>query len=193
MLSADEYLDDFWPRFERIEDYFWKLERRQHFREPGNPSWEAAVAGDWDRALALIGQTRQSAAEHYRRIADLGFEGRRVRVVELPPSPYVQWSMRALKVRVEAGERTRVVLASEIADRERDRPLPEIVILGRATMYEVLYDDTGTLTGARRVDDHRMIAACRAELADLYAHSEEFMCFFDRQIRPLSPLACLPG
>ena len=36
----------------------WKLERLQDYAETGFPSWEAFMAGDWDRALALYEEER---------------------------------------------------------------------------------------------------------------------------------------
>jgi hypothetical protein len=34
-----------------------KVERRQSYQEPGNPSYGALLAGDWDRAVALAAHT----------------------------------------------------------------------------------------------------------------------------------------
>ncbi|MFC7589334.1 hypothetical protein ACFQYP_40875 [Nonomuraea antimicrobica] len=54
LLSADEYLDDFWPNFRKTDDVLWKLERIQSFRQAGEPSWVAMMEGDWNRSLKLI-------------------------------------------------------------------------------------------------------------------------------------------
>ena len=50
-LDLATYSDAFDTAYEKI--VFWKLERRQAFREPGDPSWEAFAAGDWARSLKL--------------------------------------------------------------------------------------------------------------------------------------------
>ena len=74
-----QYLDDFWPHFQQIDDVLWELERIQDFREPEEPSWVAMVAGDWDRALDLIEDKRQESL----RLAERShkFANRRLRIV----------------------------------------------------------------------------------------------------------------
>lgn len=47
-LDLDAYSDAFDEAY--VDIAFWKLERRQHFREPGMASWEAFAVGDWPRA-----------------------------------------------------------------------------------------------------------------------------------------------
>jgi hypothetical protein len=62
----------------------WKLERQQHFREPGFESWEAFAQGDWERALELFEQERAFLAQFSTRAEDLGIGLYRVRVVGQP-------------------------------------------------------------------------------------------------------------
>jgi hypothetical protein len=181
-----QYLDDFWPHFQQIDDVLWELERIQDFREPEEPSWVAMVAGDWDRALDLIEDKRQESL----RLAERShkFANRRLRIVEQPITPYLQWEMQILKIRFESGEQDIKVLdAQAIRDVERDGPLPELLVLGRAVMYEVLYDDTATLSGARRIDDPAVIRACRQELNRLFEKGADLLVYFDREIASMPP------
>ncbi|WP_377239162.1 DUF6879 family protein [Planobispora siamensis] len=183
-LDATAYLDDFWPRFQRIGDEpFWKLERAQHFREPDVPSWTAMVEGDWDRSLVLVEEMRAGVASG----SGSGPELHRLRIVEQPVTPYLQWEMQILRIRAEEGERIRVLPAKAVAHLEAVAELPEVVLLGSLTMYEVLYDGTGTLSGARRIDDPVLLSDCRAELAQLYDQGEDLLGYFEREIAPLSP------
>ncbi|MBG0828961.1 hypothetical protein HS041_14395 [Planomonospora sp. ID67723] len=183
LLDAAAYLDDFWPRFGRLGDEpFWKLERAQHFREPDVASWSAMVAGDWERSLVLVEEMRADIA------SASGPELRRVRIVEQPVTPYLQWEMQILRLRAEAGERIRVLPAKSVAHLEASGTrLPEVVLLGSLAMYEVLYDRTGTLSGARRIDDPDLLGSCRAELSRLYDQGEDLLNYFDREIIPLPP------
>jgi hypothetical protein len=180
-----EYLADFWPHFERIDDVFWKLERIQDFREPEEPSWVAMMEGDWDRALALAEATRNGNPQEAE--FPEGLIRRRVRIVETPVSPYLQWEMQMLKIRGDAGEHIRVLDAQAVKHLELERPLPELVVLGTSTMYAVLYDETGTLSGARRIDDPHVVEACRRELSEIYAKGEDLLTYFEREIAPLPP------
>jgi hypothetical protein len=182
VLSADGYLDDFWPNFRNIDDVFWKLERIQSFRQSGEPSW-VAMMGDWDRSLKLIDDEPAAAREPGRRAKSV--TRRRIRIVEQPVTPYLQWEMHVLALRAAATEKVRVLDAAEVADLEIDRPLPELVVLGSLVMYEITYDSTGAHSGARRIDDPEVIAACRGELDKLYAVGEDFRTYYERDIVPL--------
>ncbi|MGW4412986.1 DUF6879 family protein [Nonomuraea sp. NPDC004702] len=82
---------------------FWKLERRQHFKEPGYDSWEAFAKGEWEESLSILEAERVDMVAYHRRVKEHGFVARRVRVVEEPISPYLQWELYALRVRDQCG------------------------------------------------------------------------------------------
>lgn len=184
-LDEDAYLTDYWTEYERIGDHFWKLERIQTFREPGDPSWEAFLEGDWPRALELNEADRPTAVEMAETDRKLGISTRRIRVVEKPISPYLQWEMQFFRLLVEAGQDLRVLPAEALRAWESDRPVPELALLGDHVLYHVLYDDSGTLYGARRITDPDVIRGCRADLSLLFANAEPLMDFFAREIAPL--------
>lgn len=114
----------------------WKLERRQHFREPGDASWEAFVRGDWQEALRLIEAQRAGLLDLSRLAARHRCRLLRVRVVEVPLTPYLQWELHLLRVRAECGELIRVTGPEHIAAYERESPVPELVTLNDDTVYE---------------------------------------------------------
>ncbi|TDD00639.1 hypothetical protein E1292_28270 [Nonomuraea deserti] len=175
-LSADDYLDDFWPSYRRMDDVLWKVERVQSFSEAGGPGWAALTEGDRDRSLKLIDDGRA---------ASRGFARRRLRIVEPPVTSYLRWEMHVLALRGAAGEEVRVLAAQQVADLEIDRRLPELVVLGTSVMYEVTYDALGIHSGARRIDDQEVIAACRGELDKLFAAGEDLGGYYEREIVPL--------
>lgn len=90
-------------------------------------------------------------------------------------------------IRSDAGERIRTVRTDAISHLETRHALPEVTILGTEVLYEVLYDETGTHCGARRIEDSEAIEACRSELSDLWNQGEELPTFFDREVKPLPP------
>lgn len=184
-LDLDSYLADYHREFAQAQGVFYKLERGQTFREPGDPSWEAFIAGDWHRALELNEQDRAEARAMVRRHREQGLAAYRLRVVQEPVSAYVQWEMHFLRLLAEEGQPIAVLRAEQIAARERDRPLPEIVLLGEHVLYQVRYDAEGTPCGARRIDEPGTVAACRADLARLFAAGEPLLDFFHREIAPL--------
>ncbi|MCZ9348176.1 hypothetical protein NGM37_61975, partial [Streptomyces sp. TRM76130] len=119
-------------------------------------------------------------ARELHRARRLGVSHRRLRVVEFPVTPYMQWELFVLRVRVEVGDDIKVLDARGIADVERSRPVPEVVILGDAVMYEVVYDDDGNADGANRYTDRSLIRETNAGFDALYARGEDFHAFFER-------------
>ena len=178
------YLDDsgrYWSRIDRFD----KLERIQHFREPYDASWRAFAAGRWEESLALTELNRRNVVAEFAEDARLGYTSHRVRVVELPIDPYLQWEMHRFKVRVECGENIRIVGRDAVARFETAGTAPELIFMGSLAMYEVLYDETGELAGGRKFTDPDFVAGCRAEVQALYAKGEDFRTFFEREIAPL--------
>lgn len=183
-LTPDQYAADARRRFADIEDYFWKLERRQTFQEEQDASYRAFRRGDWDEALRIEEEGRDVLRHRFEKA---GFESRRVRIVERPVSPYLQWEMHALRVRAETGERIRVLDTHAVRDREEGGLLPELIIVGTAALYEVGYDQAGVHNGARRILDPEVIDECRAEMAALWGDGEDLASYFAREIAPLPP------
>ncbi|GLF97169.1 DUF6879 family protein [Streptomyces yaizuensis] len=162
-----------------------KLERGQHFQERGFASWEAFAEGRWDEALSLIEEKRPVYTEQFRKTGELGVLTRRLRVVEFPVTPYVQWELHVLRLQVELGNEIRVMDARNIADLEKEHPVPEVVILGDEVMFGVVYDDEGNAAGANRYTDRTAIEETATGFDVLYERGEDFMTFFDREIAPL--------
>lgn len=192
-LDRPTYHADFRRVFASGIRHMNKLERGQNFKERGFASWEAFAAGEWDRALSLADERRDSYAQQFQQAAQLGIAQRRLRVVEFPVTPYVQWEFHVLRVRVELGDPIRVLDAREISDIEKDRPVPEVVILGDVAMYEVLYDDDGNARGSHRFTDRALIEETSAGFDALYERGEDFHGFFGREIAPLAPPAVAYG
>ncbi|MPZ80523.1 MAG: hypothetical protein GEV28_09045 [Actinophytocola sp.] len=178
------YLDDssqYWARIDRFD----KLERIQHFREPYDASWRAFAAGRWEGSLELTERNRPNVVAEFAEDARLGYQSYRVRVVEFPIDPYLQWEMHRFKVRVECGENLHVVGPEAVARFETGGIVPELIFMGSLAMYEVLYDETGVLAGGRKFTDPELIEGCRAEVQALYGEGEDFRTFFEREIAPL--------
>ncbi|QKW07698.1 hypothetical protein HUT18_16225 [Streptomyces sp. NA04227] len=184
-LLRPEYHQDFWAFFESGIHSLNKLERGQHFKERGFASWEAFSVGDWPTALSLVEERREAYEEQSRKAKQLDIPHRRLRVVEFPVTPYVQWEMHVLRVRLEVGEDIRIMDAREISHLERTHKVPEVVLLGDRVMYEVVYDEDGNADGARKFTDPALIRETSDGFAALYEQAEEFGQFFAREIEPL--------
>lgn len=135
----------------------------------------------------MIEEKREVYAAQFQKAAELGILERRLRVVEFPVAPYVQWELFVLRLRVELGDNIRVMDARNISDIEVDHLVPEVVILGDEVMYEVVYDDGGNAAGANRIVDPVAIEETSAGFDVLYGQGEDFTEFFNRAIAPLDP------
>lgn len=187
-LTLDEYWAEFDERFWQTRaPGFWKLERQQNFQEPSNASWRAFAEGRWTESIQLIQAERGNFIDYYRRIAERGFRTRRVRVVEKPITPYLQWELHVLLLRHQCGGLTHVVGPDQIALLEQKCPLPEIYTLGHDLMYEAIYDADGVLAAARRFTDRDLIIRCQRLISDLYQVGEPLDEFFTREVAALEP------
>ncbi|EXG82014.1 DUF6879 family protein [Cryptosporangium arvum] len=184
-LTSAEYRADFGDRFWNAgPDGFWKIERRQTFQEPRDESWRAFNTGDWPTALRLIEEQRPDLEAEGRRLAEENIDAFRVRVVELPLTPYLAWELHLLRLVAETADQVRVIGPETAQPFE---PLPELVLLGADVTYEVLYDDEGIAAGAARYIDRELTAACRQSLRQMFATGEDIQTFFEREVAPLPP------
>jgi len=152
---------------------WWALDRRQNRRLPGQPGRAALAAGRWEEALLLLPEVEPFPAARYR-----------LRVVELPPTPYLQWELHGLRARALAGEQVRVVTAAATAGWE---PLPDLLVVGDNLVYEQRYDESGAPAGAVRHRDPALVDQARELIRVLSARGEDLATFFAREIEPLPP------
>ncbi|GAA2097133.1 DUF6879 family protein [Actinomadura alba] len=189
VLDRAAYHEDFAKHSVGLSGVLWKLERAQTFREPGDSSWEAFIAGDWQRALAILDGEREAIRADAERNAQSGLEIRRLRIVESPISPYLQWEVHSLRMLAEEGFDLRTLDVSQVSDLECDEQLPEVVVIGDRVLYEVRYDAQWKPIGARRIDDVGVIGQTCEEISWLYGTGEPLLQYFDREIAPLPPPA----
>ncbi|WP_284742119.1 DUF6879 family protein [Amycolatopsis sp. RTGN1] len=187
-LTPDEYFSDYDRNFWHTDNTgCWKLERQQHFVESGNASWDAFNRGDWSKALRLMEERRQALADYENRIAGHGFEVRRIRIVEEPLSPYLIWELNSLHVRFQVGGKIRVVDGGVVAGLELHEVLPELFILGKKVIYQVLYTESGELEGAIRSDVPDLIQHWTATAGRLYDQGEDLGGYFAQKVAGRQP------
>jgi hypothetical protein len=185
-LELPEYNADFQRHFRQARE-FWKLERGQVYAEPGSPSWVAFNDGDWGESLRLTEGRREELKRYYEENAAAGPATYRIRIVSLPPTPYLQWELQLLKLRDETGGPIRILNESAVAALEDEGPLPDIYTMDRDVMYQAVYDHHGVLAYALRYTDQPLVSRCRDFIAGLYGRGEPISSFFAREIAPLPP------
>src|SRR5690349_9293784 len=109
-LSRDTYRRDFRTRDRSLlNSDSWKLERRQHFEEQNHPGRDALRRGDWPEALRYLETRRAAMRAEGEDDARRGSAFHRVRIVEEPLTPYVQWELHSLRQQAEYGQQVRVL------------------------------------------------------------------------------------
>ncbi|MFE1960101.1 DUF6879 family protein [Streptomyces sp. NPDC059479] len=186
-LVSKDYKRDFRERDALILDgASWKLERRQYFEEQNSPSRDALTRGDWQEALRLLVENRDAIMARARENDRRRYAFHRVRIVEQPITPYVQWELYSLVQQDELGKsRVRIVTAEQVADAEKAQQLPEIVVLGSQTLYNVIYSDNGQPIGAIRFTDQQQVQAWERYIQSLYETGEDIASYFAREIAHL--------
>ncbi|HWE89708.1 MAG TPA: hypothetical protein VG317_09640 [Pseudonocardiaceae bacterium] len=187
-LAQAAYSPDYAERFATSDGYdSWKLERRQHFREQKSRSRDALARGDWDEALRLLEEKRPDLEKLCQDSADRHIDLYRVRIVEQPLTPYIQWELHSLRLAAECGEKIRVIGPEHVEQFEQDGILPELLTVGADTVYEICYDENGVSDGAIRFIDAEATARCNKFMEGLYEVGEDLASFFEREVAQLEP------
>ncbi|MFJ4923483.1 DUF6879 family protein [Streptomyces sp. NPDC088725] len=163
----------------------WKLERLQHFEEHGSASRDALRRGEWEEALRLMEERHGALLAEAEEDRRHGHVFHRVRVVEQPLTPYLQWELHSLRQQAQYGQRIRVVSANTLARTERAGLLPELVVVGGQTLYHVLYTEAGASEGAIRYTDPDLVGRWERYIKALYRAGEEMHTYFDREVSHL--------
>ena len=187
-LTREDYKRDFRERRAAIRDgESWKLERLQHFEETNDDSREALRQGDWPAVLRLFEADRDALVRRARDEVSRGAVFHRIRVVEEPLTPYVQWELHWLRLSAECGHSVRVLPASAVAAAEGDALLPELNLLDSRVLYRVLYTHAGQPDGAIRFTDPSTVRNWEEHLRELYAAAEDVQAYFGRAVADLPP------
>ncbi len=184
-LSKEEYEEQAWEELKRSKEFL-KLECRQHFVEPGNPSWDLFAVGDWAGALQAIDRVEDQLREYLSLLESGSLAARRLRIVQLPVSPYLQWELQLLARWCKRGEDVRVVIADAPESKELTE-LGELNILDERMCYEALYSDSGELTGAKKYTTTATVATLRTTVENVVNRAEPLLPFFEQRIRNLPP------
>jgi hypothetical protein len=115
-VSLDQFFSAYNAFSRQVRRRIFKLERLQNYLEPDNESWREFRAGNIQRSLELIPQIRAKEADSDVEFFRRGLQFLRVRTVELPLSPYIEWEFEFHAISAQYGE---TILVSNLTDVDR--------------------------------------------------------------------------
>lgn len=162
----------------------WRFEPDPHPPiRPDDASWDALIRGDQQEALRLLQDERTQWQETAQADRQRGAVFRRVRVVNNPISAYTWWELHSLRVQAQCGMPIRVIHADQVTPLGKQ--LPDVVVIGRTTVYQALYNDAGHTDGAVRYRDPALAEEWASTINLLYTSGEDLIPYFEREIARL--------
>jgi hypothetical protein len=168
-----------------------KLETRQTYREPGNPSWESMIAGDMNKAMRLLPATREEDRPFYADLRKRGVQFLRCRPVMLPLSRYLDWELACYDLNAAEGEDIRFVLASAVSDL-LEYLHHDFVLVDDTVALVHDYDADGEIRGGWEVSEASAISSLRAMFDAFAARCAPYRLFLEERgvvlgQRPIGP------
>lgn len=121
-----------------------KLETRQCYREPGNPSYEALEEGDFHKALQLVPKARSEDIALYQSLSERNVDFIRCRPIVKPLTEYLRWELECYRFNAKHGERIYFLDRSNIFD---EVALHDFMVFDRRIAFVHDYDETGEIRG----------------------------------------------
>jgi len=109
-LDLEEFGAEFAGAWSRMTSRFLKLECWQSYQElDANKSLEAYNTGDFDRARDLLEGEAEADRPLFDGVRNRGIQYARIRLVQLPLTPYLEYEMINYRIRRDMGEVIEVV------------------------------------------------------------------------------------
>src|SRR5690606_37589427 len=195
LTVADGRVEEFGALFNELRTRWVKVERLQEYDESPFEGYLAFRRGDHAEAQRLVREMVKSQTEFYSLVRERGISMVRVRICDLPLSPYLaHYEMAAYLADAECGEDIRLVDSADIADLLAQTGVSDYVLFDDRRVVALLYDeDTARLREARLVEDPELVAryvALSDELINRSApllDSPIYASLRKRRNAPLSP------
>jgi hypothetical protein len=153
-LSLEAFVARVGDLFATSDSSFEKFERLQTFQELELPSYRAWMEGDKTESRNLYFNTMPGSAEMYKNAAKRGISCTRVRVVERPFTPYLEWEMMTYQQTAKFGERIMIRDISEpSAENEDIRAGHDFLIFDKKHVFVNDYGENGIFAGGWYIDD----------------------------------------
>ncbi len=178
--DVDAFFTHFRELWHDLRSRFFKWESWQSYREPGDPSYEALVQGDFDEASRLLRERVLTQAELLNTATARGVQIVRVRPVNRPISDYLKYEFEAYRATIQMGEEVRILDGSEAPWGLSAVPPRDFLLFDDYGMLVHDYDETGLIQGGWVVQDAAEIANATKIADHLVTVSEDFSSWESR-------------
>jgi hypothetical protein len=176
-LSKDAFRERFLAEWKRSDHRFLKVERRQEYSEPDDPSYQAFERGDFAEAYDLVAKRLREQESFYKPARDKGLELIRLRIVEFPLTDYLKcYELPSYRVSSELGEDIRITAIESVKSLLTALEVPDFLLFDSRCVLVNTYDPNGSPNGALLVTDgatirHYVEAATELQNASVDLHS----------------------
>ncbi len=160
-----------------VQREVWKLETRQTYEEPGNPSWERQAQGDFEGAVRLVPAAREGDLPLYASLAERKVRFLRCRPVSWPLTPYLRWEIEVYKFNAAHGEEIFFFDADSAADPPIRFAEHDFMVFDDRIAFVHDYDAAGSIQGGWELTSPDAIAELRALYQELLRRSTPFQEF----------------
>ena len=151
-----------------------KLETRQTYREPGNPSYDALLIGDFSLALKLLPAARAEDIGLYADLAKRNVDFIRCRPIVRPITEYLRWELECYRFNSEHGEKIYFLDRISIFDT---LALHDFMVFDRKVAAIHDYDDDGLLRGGWLIREQTKIDGLIAMFSLIKASSISWLSY----------------
>jgi Family of unknown function (DUF6879) len=161
-LNLKEFGACFASAWAELESRFLKLECWQsYFEAEGNQSQEAFNRGDVSKVRELLQQEAEADRPLYDGIRRRGIDYARIRLVQEPFTPYLEYELMSYRIRAAMGENIEVVRC-EPAIRLPNEQYFDFLLFDQRTALIHDYGETGRQSGGWLTQDASVIARLAA-------------------------------
>ncbi len=154
-------VDEFATFFGALRSRWVKMEFLQEYDESGFEGYEAFRAGRFDDAARLVQEMVKGQTEVYAHARKHDVDMIRIRVCELPLSPYLlHYEIPAYLADIECGEQIRFIDVDDVRDILDETGVSDYVVFDDSRVTALIYDPRNArLKEARLVDSPPLLRA----------------------------------
>lgn len=175
--EVDSFFARFGDAFDSVNREILKLETRQEYHEPGNPSWEEMARGNIDQAMNMLPAMRAEDAPLYEEFRQKGVEFIRCRPVTYPLTRYLEWELGSYEINSEQGETILFTSTEDVIDLLSSFARHDFMVFDEFLAFVHDYDSTGEIRGGWVVSDSVCISELRRLFSDFRENCIDFRLF----------------